>query len=100
MEHRDAVAEAHAEPPERLRRERDLRHEDARPPPLRQRGFARPDVDLGLAAAGGAVEEDVASTAREQLLDPGERLLLRVRQRRRWSLRRQRARDRGLSPLA
>ena len=78
MEKRDAVAEARAEAAERLRRERDLGHEDDRAATRGERGLARSDVDLGLAAAGRAGEEDVAAAAREQSLDPRERAFLRL----------------------
>ena len=76
VEKRDAVAEARAEAAERLRRERDLRHEDDRAAARGERGLAGADVDLGLAAAGRAGEEDVAAAAREQSLDPRQRALL------------------------
>ena len=52
--------------PTRLRRQRDLGHEDDRAAARGERGLARADVDLGLAAAGRAGEEDVAAAAREQ----------------------------------
>src|SRR2546430_2807314 len=81
VEERDAVAEAGAEPPQRLRRERDLRHEHDRPEPALERHGARLEVDLCLAAAGRAVEEDVAALAAvEERRDPLERAPLRVAQ--------------------
>ena len=61
VEQRDAVAEARAEAAERLRGERDLRHEDDRAAAGRERGLAGADVDLGLPAAGRAGQEDVAA---------------------------------------
>ena len=70
VQKRDAVAEARAEAAERLRRERDLRHEDDRAAARGERGLAGADVDLGLAAARRAGEEDVAAAAPEQALDP------------------------------
>ena len=76
MEQRDPVPEARDEAAERLRRQRDLRHEHDRAAARRQGGLAGADVDLGLAAAGRAGEEDVAAAAREQALDPLERTLL------------------------
>ncbi len=76
MEQRDAVAEARAEAAERLRRQRDLGDEDDRAAARGERGLARSDVDLGLAAAGRAREEDVAAAAREQGLDPRQRTFL------------------------
>ncbi len=73
VQHGDAVAEALAEAAERLRRERDLRDEHDRAASARERGLARADVDLGLAAARRAVEQDVAAVAVEQLVDARER---------------------------
>ena len=61
MEQRDGVAEPRAEATDRLRRERDLRHEHDRAEAALERGRARLQVDLGLAAAGRAVEEEVRS---------------------------------------
>ena len=52
VQDRDALAEAGAHPPDRLRRERDLRDEDDRAEPALERGGARLQVDLGLAGAG------------------------------------------------
>ena len=45
--------------PTRLRRERDLGHEHDRAEPALERRLAGPQVDLGLAAAGRAVEQEV-----------------------------------------
>ena len=64
VEDGDAVAEAGAEAADRLRRERDLRDEHDRAASPLERGRARLDVDLGLAAAGRAVEQEVAAAAR------------------------------------
>ena len=69
VEQRDPVAEAGAEAAERLRRQRDLGHEHDRAAARGEGGLAGADVDLGLAAAGRAGEEDVAAAAREQALD-------------------------------
>ena len=76
MEQRDPVSEARDEAAERLRRQRDLRHEHDRAAARGEGGLAGADVDLGLAAAGRAGEEDVAAAARKQALDPLERALL------------------------
>src|ERR687887_651546 len=59
VEQSDAVAEAGPEAAQRLRREGDLRDEHDRAAPALERRRARLEVDLRLAAAGGAVEEDV-----------------------------------------
>ena len=75
VEQRDPVSEARAEAAERLRRQRDLRHEHDRAAARGEGGLAGADVDLGLAAAGRAGEEDVSAAAREQALDPLERAL-------------------------
>ena len=79
MEQRDALAEARAEAADGLRRERDLRHEHDRAEPALERGRARLEVDLGLAAARRAVEEEVGSGAVvESARDPLAGALLRV----------------------
>ena len=59
VEDGDAVAEARAEAAERLRRQRDLRHEHDRAAPALERRRAGLEVDLGLAAAGRAGEQEV-----------------------------------------
>src|SRR5207244_6648000 len=50
-----------AEAADRLRGEGDLRYEHDRAQAAFERGLARLEVDLGLAAAGGAVEEEGAA---------------------------------------
>ena len=80
VEHRDRVAETRAEAPHRLRRQRDLGHEDDRPPPARERQRAGLEVHLGLPAPRRPVEEDVARPCAERRLDPPDRFGLRVRQ--------------------
>ena len=83
VEDGDPVAEALAEPAERLWRQRDLGDEDDRAPAADERGVAGADVDLGLAAAGRAREQDVATGVFrpvQELLDPCERARLRLRQ--------------------
>ena len=81
MQDRDAVAEALLEAPRRLRRERDLGHQhDRARGPRSSAAAGRAQVDLGLAAAGDAVEQQrrsrraLASGARA----PRERAALRV----------------------
>src|SRR5205085_3836948 len=74
------VAEASLKAAERLRRQRDLGDEDDRAATGCERRLARPDVHLGLAAAGRTGKEDVAAAVREQDFDPRERLLLRLRE--------------------
>ena len=93
MEHGDAIAEALAETSERLRRERDLRHEHDRAAAACERGFAGADVHLRLAAAGRAPQEDVAAAGVEQLIDPRERVFLRRREVRGRSFRLDRVAD-------
>ena len=88
----DAVTEARAETAERLWRERDLGHEHDRAAARGKRRLACADVDLGLAAAGRAFEQDVAAAAHEQDRDPRERALLRLRELGRRRLRGQRGR--------
>src|SRR5207244_867169 len=73
VEERDAVAEARAEAAKRLRGESDLGDEHDRAATRGEGGLAGADVDLGLAAAGGAGEEDVAAAPGAQLLDPSTR---------------------------
>ena len=63
----DAVAEARPEAAQRLRCERDLGDEHDRAQPALQRCRADLEVDLGLAAARGAVEEEAAAAARVEL---------------------------------
>ena len=87
VQHGDALAEARAKASERLRRQRDLGHEDDRAAPALERGCARLQVDLGLAAASRAVQEEVGALARvEPVDDARKRRLLRVAQRRRRRL--------------
>ena len=116
VEDRDAVAEAGADAADRLRRERDLGHEHDRAEPALERRRARLEVDLGLARAGRAVEQDGAAArrraaptirstaaaaraaARRARASPGERLPLRRRRLHLAPLRRapaRRARARG-----
>ena len=66
VQNRDAIAEACAEPPDRLRRERDLRHEDDRREAALERCCSRLQVHLRLPAARGAVEEKVAPACVER----------------------------------
>ena len=79
VQHGDAVAEARGEARERLRRERDLRDEHDRAAATRERLLAGAQVDLGLAAAGRAVEQEVAAASVERLDDPRARGPLRLR---------------------
>ena len=76
MEDRDRVAEAGPEAADGLRRERDLGHEHDRPEPPLERRRGGLEVDLGLAAAGRPVEQEVAAAAVERADDPRERRLL------------------------
>ena len=76
VEQRDPLAEAGLEPAERLRRQRDLGHEHDRAQSALERGRAGLKVDLGLAAAGRAVEQKAALARVHALDDPGQRGLL------------------------
>ena len=80
VEDRDAIAEAGLEAAERLRRQRDLGHEDDRAAAAFERRRTRLQVDLRLAAAGRAGEEEVAAGSVQSLDEPLERALLRLRQ--------------------
>ena len=57
VDHRHGVAEALDEAAGGLRRQRDLGHEHDRRAAARERHLDGPEVDLGLAAAGDAVEQ-------------------------------------------
>ena len=100
VQYRNGVAEANAEPPERLRRERDLGNEHDRPAPARERLLARADVHLRLAAARRSPEQHVAAAPVEQLDDAVERPRLHVREPRGGSLRCEGPRRRRRAPLA
>ncbi len=72
------VREPLAEPADGLRRQGDLGHQDDRLPPGRHHFLDRPQVNLGLAAARNAIEDDDAErVGRQQSLHAleGERLL-------------------------
>ena len=56
---RDPVAEPGAEPGDGLRREPDLGNQDDRPPPPLQGRLGGGQVDLGLAGAGDAVQQQL-----------------------------------------
>jgi hypothetical protein len=74
----DGVPEARDESRDDLRRQSDLRHEDDHAAPARQRRRRGLEVDLGLARAGDAVQEQpvAGSGSRDRL----ERLRLRSRE--------------------
>ena len=63
VEDGEAVAEAGAEAGDRLRGQADLGDEDDRAPAALQRRLDRRQVDLGLARAGDAVQEQLARGA-------------------------------------
>jgi hypothetical protein len=101
VQHGDALAEARAKASERLRSERDLRDEHDRPAPTLESRRARLQVDLGLAAAGGAVEEEVRGrTIVEGRNDSRQRRLLRCTEGLRFRFARQRVALGRLRPLA
>jgi len=77
VQNRDAITEAGAEAPERLRSERDLRHEDDCAPSAFEGGRTGLEVDLRLAAAGDAVQQEGRCLPGvERADDPCERRLL------------------------
>ena len=63
VEDRDAVAEPRAHPADRLRRQRDLRHEQDRPEPPLEHCSAGLEVDLGLPGSGRPVEQEGTARA-------------------------------------
>ena len=77
MKDGDAIAEPGAEASERLRRQRDLRDEHDRAVAARDGRCAGLEIHLGLAAAGRAVEQEVAAAVPRGGLDALERLPLR-----------------------
>ena len=77
VQNRDALAEARHEAPERLRRERDLRHEHDHAETLRQRLGRDTQIDLGLSACGDAVKQEVL-VASERGGDGVDRRTLRL----------------------
>ena len=86
MQDGEAVAEPGAEARHRLWGEADLGDEDDRPPPPLQRRLDRRQVDLGLARAGDAVQQQSALGLRpavERRDDLLDRAALLVEQRRR-----------------
>ncbi len=74
VQDRDVVAEARAEAADELRREPDLGDEHQHLAPLADRVLRRAEVDLGLAGAGDAVEQERPGRAGRR--DRGERGLL------------------------
>ena len=84
MQHGNAIPEARAKASGELRRERDLRHQNQRGAPLFERGPDRAQIDLGLAAAGHALQQEGREGLRgERFLERRERGALRGRERRR-----------------
>ena len=87
MEDRDPVAEAGPEPADGLGREPDLGDEHDRAQAPLQRRLARLEIDLGLAAPGRAVQEEVgAEPLVHRADDAADRVLLRLAERRRAGL--------------
>ena len=82
VQQRHGVAEARAEPPHGLRRERDLGHEHDHAPPALERRGRRAEVDLGLARAGDPVEQLRAALARSRRPRRAARRSARPRRRR------------------
>ena len=63
----DALPQARAQPPQQLRREGDLGHQDDAAPAPRPRRRDGPQVDLGLAGSRHPVEEEHASICHRRL---------------------------------
>jgi len=63
VEDRHPAGEAGDEPAHDLGRQRDLRHQHDRRPAMAQTPGDRPQVDLGFAAAGDAVQQEGARVA-------------------------------------
>ncbi len=100
VQDRDPVAEAGAEAADRLRRQPDLGDEHDRAHPPLERRVARLEVDLRLAAAGRAVQEEIrAEPLVHRADDPPHRGLLRLAERRRLRLAAQRLARGGLRTL-
>ena len=76
VEDRHAVAEACPEAADRLWRERDLGDEDDHAEVAGERLGRGLQVDLGLPAAGRAVEQEVAAALVVRAPEPGQRTLL------------------------
>ena len=70
VQQRDGVAEARLEAPDRLRRQRDLRHEHDHALPALERPRRGAQVDLGLARAGDAVQEVLAAVLDRRAAPP------------------------------
>ena len=101
VEHRDALAEARAEPTDRLRREGDLRNEHDRAAAALECNGTGLQVDLGLTAPRCAVEEEVGALPRVECADDAvESRSLRGAELGRLRLTRQRVALRRLRPLA
>ena len=84
MQHADAAGEALSEAAHRLRRERDLRDQHDRAPAGRHRVVEHIEVDLGLTAAGHALEQQSGAVATvDRAADARRRLALLADQLRR-----------------
>ena len=70
VQERDPLAEAGREPGQCLRRERDLGHQHDRPPAALERRLGGGEVDLGLARAGDAVQEQLRAAGIDRGDDP------------------------------
>ena len=68
MQHGDPAREALGEAAHRLRRQRDLRHQHDAALAERDRLLERPQVDLRLAAAGDAVQQERLSASARRCL--------------------------------
>jgi hypothetical protein len=73
VEDGDLAGEALCEPPRHLGRQRHLGDQHDRATAQLQAFADRLEVDLGLAAAGNAVQEETPTAALERILDGGDR---------------------------
>ena len=96
VQHRDPLAEARAEAVDELVGERDLGHEHDGALPAREGGLGSALVDLGLAAAGDPVQQELGEAAGlDRRRDLGQRGALMRRE-----LRRRARRDQRIDVLA
>ena len=84
VQHRDRVAEAVREAADDLRRQADLRHEHDHAEPALERRRRGAQVDLGLARAGDAVQQQRRGIVAQQLLLDVAQDSRLVRGQRRW----------------
>ncbi len=72
VDHRQPVAQARAHAVFQLRGQIDFRHQQQHLPPRRQHLLRQTQIELGLAAAGHAVQQGHTAAGRQQVLQPGQ----------------------------